>query len=175
VSATITIIATPVKSPKQFKAIELEERRRSSLGWKVFPSRTGRHPDAVLLTATGIDLAVLELEQERDPDSGEIVKSFIIDEKTLEEVVPRLEALIDANRDATAQALVAKVGGTANIERVTECLKDGTWPEEADAAAEAAAFAKNLWGYGRFASLAGLGICWEYRGDFPLGDKEPSS
>jgi hypothetical protein len=170
VSATVTIIATEVQSPEQFQAMSLEERRRSSLGWRVFPSRTGRHPDAVLHSATGINLGVLELsEVEHDPLTGEIVRSFMIDRRTLEDVVPRLVALVETDREATAQALVANVGASASLERVALALKDGTWPETADAAAEAAAFAKTLWGYGRFACAMGQGICWEYRGDFPLG------
>ncbi len=169
-SATITIIATDVRSPDQFQEIDLKERRRSSIGWRVFPSRTGRHPDGVLHRATKIHLGVLELEPQEDPETGESVLSFMIDMKTLDEVVPRLQALVDTNRDETARALVASCGGTANLERVTAALKEGTWPDHDDAAEEAAAFAKNLYGYGRFASLAGLGICWEYRGKFEFAE-----
>jgi hypothetical protein len=174
VSATIVIIVTDVRSPKQFMAMSLEERRRSSIGWKAQPSRTGRHPDAVLVMATNISLDVLELELDEDPKTGEKVRSFMIDRKTIEGVVPRLDKLVNADRDATAKALIAKVGGEASPERlgrVTEALKAGTWPTNDDAAEEAAAFAKHVFGYGEAASLSGLGLCWEYRGDFPLGDQ----
>lgn len=174
-SATITIIATDVRDPKQFMAMELTERRRSSLGWRSFPSKTGRHPDAVLWMASKVDLGAVELPPQEDLDTGESLRSYIIDRVTIEGVVPRLKALVDTHPHATAQALIARVGGPANperVQRVLAALETGDWPIGNDAAKEAAAFAKNLFGYGGFASLAGLGICWEYRGAFALADAE---
>lgn len=172
-SATIAIITTDVQDSQQFLAVSLEERRRSSVGWKSFSSRSGRHPHAVLILATKINLGALELDVREDPKTGESVRSYMIDRITLEEVVHRLRALVDADRNATAKALVETVGGGADLERVSNALKEGDWPKSNDAAEEAAAFAKNLFGYGRFAGLTHLGICWEYRGEFVYGDREP--
>ena len=51
-SATITIITSYIESPKQFKGLDFYERRQSSVGWKEFPSRSGRLPGHILIRAT---------------------------------------------------------------------------------------------------------------------------
>ncbi len=171
-SATITIIATQVESPSQFESMYIDERRNVSSGWKTFPARSGRYPDGIVLQATNSDLGVFECDPDEDIDTGEKLHTFLIDKKTLAKVLPKLESIVELKAAATASALVAKLGGTANVERVSEALKSGAWPETDDAAAEAAAFAHYLLKYARIAVTSGKGVCWEYRGEFPLADQE---
>jgi hypothetical protein len=172
VSATVTIIATEVESLAQFKRLEPVERRRISFGWEQFPSRSGRYPDRIFRKATGTELDMLRSPPDEDYENGEKLTSFIIDSTTLEGVIPRLEASVVANAAATARALVETVGETAELSRVSAALNGGTWPEIDDAAAEAAAFAHHLLAFARHAALSGSGICWEYRGDFPLAETD---
>jgi hypothetical protein len=172
VSETITIIATEVESLAQFKRLEPIERRRISLGWKKFPSRSGRYPDRVFRKATKIELDMIASPPNEDYENGEKLTTFIIDSTTLESVIPRLEAAVVENAEATARALVESVGETAELSRVSEGLRAGRWPEVDDAAAEAAAFAHHLLVYARVAALAGNGVCWEYRREFPLAETD---
>jgi len=172
VSATITIIATEVESPSQFESMYIDERRSVSSGWKSFPARSGRYPDGIVLQATNSDLGVFECDPDEDIDTGEKLHTFLIDRKTLVKVLPKLKAIVETNAATTARALVENVGGAAELERVSDALKNGTWPEVDDAAAEAAAFAHHLLGYARIAVASGKGVCWEYRGEFPLADQK---
>lgn len=123
------------------------------------------------MMATKIDLDVFECDPMTDIDKDERLHSFLIEKGDLPRVVPRLAELVESNADATARALVALVGGTADVARVSAALTSGAWPDGSDAAEEAAAFAYWLLNYSRIAVSGGMGICWEYRGAFPLADQ----
>jgi hypothetical protein len=163
VSATITIITTPIEEPDQFESMYNDERRRRSAGWESFPARSGGQPDGFFMQATKSDLGVFECEPEVDVDTGEKLQTCMIDKRTQVRVIPKLEALVESSVDETARALVAQGGGTADLARVTEALRSGAWPEGEDPAEEAAAFAHNLLKYSRTAAEHRMGMCWEYR------------
>ncbi|MCC6999030.1 MAG: hypothetical protein IT370_30735 [Deltaproteobacteria bacterium] len=165
-TATITIIATTVEEPDQFESMDTDERRYVSAGWQAFPARSGRYPDDVFLRATGVRLGIYEGKPEYDAQGR--LHSFIIDRRTLEKVLPDLVAAVEADPKATAGALVAECGGTADLAKVAAALQADTWPEGDDPAEEAAAFAHHLLKYARIAVNSANGICWEFRGDFPL-------
>ncbi len=165
-TATITIIATTVEDPDQFESMDLDERRHISAGWKTFPARSGRYPDDVFLRAAKVRLGIYEGKPERD--SAGRLHSFAIDWRHLEKVIPDLVAAVEGNPEATARALVAECGGTSDVANVTAALQADTWPEGSDPAVEAAAFAHHLLKYARIAINSGNGICWEFRGEFPL-------
>ena len=164
--ATITIITTKAADPDQFESMYNDERRRRSGGWETFPSRSGGLPGNFFLLATKVDLGVFESAPEVDIDTEEKLQTCMIDKATLLRVIPKLEELVERNTEATARALVAQGGNSADLARVTETLRSGAWPEGDDPAEEAAAFAHNLLKYARTAAELQMGICWEYRGEF---------
>jgi uncharacterized protein (TIGR02996 family) len=172
VSATVTIITGHIEDPRLFRSMDFHERRRTSVGWKELPSRSGHYPSILLFRATQVDLGVIECEPKVDWETDEKVHSYLIDGRTLAERLPLLAAMVDSNAAATARALVAKVGDTADLAGVLDALKAGTWPDGNDAAAEAGAFAHHLLEYARLAVQFEMGVFWEYRGHFPWGDQE---
>jgi hypothetical protein len=174
VSASITILATEVEDRRQFEALELADRRRLGVSSHSYPSRSGRYPHRVLVQATGIDLGVYEFPPDEDDyENGGTMQTFIIDGTTIEAVIPRLEAVVETNAEATARALVAMFGETTDLARVSAAMESGDWPEAKDGATEAAAFAKHFLMLARYGALSGHGICFEYRGEFPLEGKGP--
>lgn len=165
-------MATRVEDIDQFESMLVDERRRVSGAFKTLPSRTGRFPDGVLLTATKSNFGVFECAPRKEVSTGLPLRTYVIARETLAEVLPRLEALVKTTPEDTARALVEATGGTSDVASVTTVLTSGKWPELDDAAQEAAGFAHYLFKYARIAAGQGLGVCWEYRGEFPLGDQE---
>lgn len=162
-SASITIIIVPAEDPDSFEAMYLDERRHRSGGWVAFPLQSGRYPDTFLMKATDSDLGVFGGADDTD-DAGEKLVTCMIDHLTLVESLPYLEALVEAKTDETARALVAHGGGSADLARVAEGLRSGTWPTSGDPAEEAAAFAHHLLKSARVAQKDRMGVCWELRG-----------
>ena len=121
-----------------------------------------------MIRATQLDLGLFECDPKVDWETGEKVHTAAIDRETLVTKIPLLAAVVESSPEATAHALVATVGNTADRARVLDALSTGTWPDADDAAAEAGAFAHHLLAYSRIAVEITLGIFWEYRGEFPL-------
>ena len=168
VSASITIIACPAEDPDSFEEMRLDERRNRSAGWATFPLRSGRYVDTLLMKATNTDFGIFESAEKEIDENGDTVESNMIARVTIIEVLPLLEALVEANADETARALWTHGGGTADLARVCEALRSDAWPESGDPADEAAAFAHQLLKHARYAVDYLDGVCWEYRGDVRL-------
>ena len=164
-SSSITLIVVPAEDADSFEAMPVDERRQRS--WQTFPVRCGRYLCTFLMTATDTDLGVFGGEPEIEQD-GQQLEACMIDREMLVEVLPQIEAMVEADADETARVLHAHGGGTADLARVVDALKTGAWPESGDPAEEAAAFARHLLSYARVAKQEQMGVCWEYRGPFAV-------
>jgi len=164
VEASITIITTEAHDPDQFEAMRLDERRERSAGWKMFPLRSGRYLETFLMKATNSDFGVFGSAERPVDDDGTTVKTSVIMSSSIPGVVPELVEMVEQRPDETAQALAKHGGGTANLGRIRDGLKSGTWPTSRDPAEEAAAFAFYLLKYARIAEQSLKGVCFEYRG-----------
>jgi hypothetical protein len=164
VETTVTIIATPAEHPDSFEEMRLAERREQSGGWKTFPVRSGRYLDTFVMKATDADFSVFGSSIVLTDEDGTKVETMMICDADIGHVIEDLAALVEQNPEQTAKALVAHGGGSASIEAVVAALKSGAWPDDGDAATEAAAFAHHLLSYARVAKGDATGVCWEYRG-----------
>ena len=154
-----------------FEAIELTERRHRSAGWVSFPLRSGRMLCTFLMHATSTDLSVLGCEELTDRAGWKVDTALIADED-IQQVLPRLEKLVETDDAVTAYQL--SVHGRANLDHVAAALTSGTWPTSGDPAEETAAFARHLLTLMRIATKTMMGVCWEYRGDVTVAPKAVS-
>ncbi len=166
VSATVTVMATSVEDLESFNSIDFGHRRYSSLGYEEFPARSGGFPHRVLREATKINLGLLEADPQTDFDKDQTVRGFVVLADKVEKLIPKLEKLVETDVDATAAALQKYACGTSDLAVVNDALRNGTWPDTDDVAAEAAAFAYQMLKYARTA-VGGMGVCCEYNGEFP--------
>lgn len=161
--AAVTIITTPADDLDAFEAMDVDERRRSSGGWKRFPVRSCRLLDTFFMFATHSDLGVFGCAPEHF--AGDPLTTCLWPRAQVVDVLPRLEMLVEANADATVGLLREHGGGLADPARIAAALRTGTWPESGDPAEEAAAFAYHLMHHARAAQADRMGVCWEYRGE----------
>ncbi len=158
------MIVVPADDPDAFEDLFLAERKSRSRGWVIFPVRCGRYLETFFMKATSSDLGVAECDEHEDDDTGEKFETNVIDRDTLAEVLPKLRTLVEKKPEKTAKALHAHGGGKGDVSRVSAALKSGEWPEDGDAAQEAAAFAHHLLESAERAVTNQMGVCWEYRG-----------
>ena len=162
---SITIICTEADDPDQFERMSLTERRERSGGWKTFPLRSGRFIDTFFMAATDSDFGVFDSADALVDGDGVTVKTCMIVKDSIPQIIPMLEVLVEQRPGETARALVAHGGGSADPEQVAAVLGSGEWPDSDDPAAEAAAFARQLLTYARYANDDLRGVCWEFRGE----------
>jgi hypothetical protein len=165
VEPSITIITTEAHDPDQFETMRLDERRERSAGWKVFPLRSGRYLESFLMKATNCDFGVFGSSERPVDDNGVAVETSVIMSSSIPSVVPELVRMVEQKPDETAEVLAKHGGSTANLGRIRDGLKSGTWPTSGDPAEEAAAFAFYLLKYARIAEQSLKGVCFEYRGE----------
>lgn len=162
-STTITIIVTPADDEEAFERMTVDERRRNGHEWEEFPLGSGRLLETFFMKATGSDLTVIACEDRKR--QGTVLVTRVLVRDVVVDVIPDLEELLDKNADSTGRALQRHGHGTSELARISAALSSGTWPERGDPAEEAAAFARQLLKHAVLAKDAGMGVCWEYRGE----------
>jgi hypothetical protein len=170
VSTTVTIIVTPLDDEEAFESMSLDERRRNGHEWEEFSLGSGRLLETFFMKATHSDLTVIACE-DRERAEGWVGTRVIVKDVVVD-IIPDLEELLDKNAEATARALLEHADGDSDLRRVSAALSVGIWPDNGDPAEESAAFA-HLLEHAVLARDAGMGVCWEYRGNVSTGRAGP--
>ncbi len=158
-----TTIVVDTDTPVHLRQLGGPKRRRTNLGTQVLKRHSSVRPDAFLLAALGLDLAVVETTPAWD--GHHVVHTCVIGRQSIQRALGLLECAI-ADAERLAERLAAR-SPCESIAQVIAAFRAGEASAGAGPAEEAAAFAMQLVESVRVAERYLTSVCWEHRDPQP--------